>query len=453
MFNSIIGNKNSTLPHVTSWNTNNNIKKDPPKSIFTKRKEKIHDTNKFIRDQELNSDRINGSIRKYALDVNPMVSVSYSNNDGNSYRLPYQLKVDEFQKYSGNKDIYNSLKEKQSKSRLDWRFKSNDLIKDEIEKDILKHSKQINNKLEYENKSNLQINKDFRENYVMRKQLVGEQSNIVKQGDLKKYRHNDIIDQKKILNKILQNNSLKSENTIHLKIEKPTELPSRMIKNNINKDHINYSTTVEHKTQNITQLLNQKKYNTENKNYKLIYSNTNKKDINNKKIVDLTHLDLSKYITNNINYQVDSNMSNKDYKNNYYQSRDELKILNNNYIKNNVNTYKSKTIGKKWVHSDKDLNKNLPNYNFETKKTTNYNKYILHDKDKILEGKINIKNIISNINDNKQDIYLNNPKSIKIKKKISVGGFDPTPDGVKRFEDRNTNIKLKSERLINQKIL
>ena len=449
MFNSIIGNKNITLPHVTNWNTNNNIKKDPPKSIHTKHREKIHDTNKFIRDQELKSDRIDGSIRKYALNVNPMVAVSYSNNDGNSYRLPYQLKVDEFQKYAGNKEKLDTLKEYGSKTRLNWRFKKGD--EQQINNKINKLTTDITN---LETKlSNFKDENNLRENYVTRKELTGEQSNIIKQGELKKYRQHEIIDQKKILNKILQNNDLRSENTVQLKINKPTELPPRMIKNNINEDHINYSTTVEHKTQNITKLSNQKKYNTENKNYKLIYSNINKKDINNKKTVDLTHLDLSKYISNNINYQVDSNMSNKDYKNNYYKSRDEIKTLENDIIKNNVDTYKSKTIGKDWIHSEKKLDKGLPSYNFEVNKTTNYNKYILHDKDKVLDRKIKIKNIVANVNDNKQDIYKNHKKSIKIRDKISAGGFNPTPNGVKRFEDRNMNHTLKFKRLINKKVL
>ena len=186
MFNSIIGNKNLTLPHVTNWNTNNNIKKDPPKSIHTKHKEKIHDTNKFIRDQELQSDRIDGSIRKYALNVNPMVAVSYSNNDGNSYRLPYQLKVDEFQKYAGNKEKLDTLKEHGSKTRLNWRFKKGDEQQiNNLISEVANLETEVAN-LETE-LTNFKDDHHLKENYVIRKELEGEHSNIIKQGNLRNH--------------------------------------------------------------------------------------------------------------------------------------------------------------------------------------------------------------------------------------------------------------------------
>jgi hypothetical protein len=95
----------STLPSVESWSINNNIIKDPPKSITTRRIEKVGDTtflNEII-DESL--DRNSEVINEYARGVNPMVSVSFSNNGnnggqhsgnliiggGNQGKLPYRI--------------------------------------------------------------------------------------------------------------------------------------------------------------------------------------------------------------------------------------------------------------------------------------------------------------------------------------------------------------------------
>lgn len=72
-----------TLPSVGSWNTNNNILKDPPKSITTRRIDKVGDSNSLINDVDESGDRICESINKYARGVNPFVSVDYGNNGSN----------------------------------------------------------------------------------------------------------------------------------------------------------------------------------------------------------------------------------------------------------------------------------------------------------------------------------------------------------------------------------
>ena len=72
-----------TLPATGGWNTNNNILRDPSKSITTRRIDKVGDNNNLISDVDQSGDRICESINKYARGVNPFVSVDYSNNGSN----------------------------------------------------------------------------------------------------------------------------------------------------------------------------------------------------------------------------------------------------------------------------------------------------------------------------------------------------------------------------------
>ena len=77
--------KNS-LPSVDGWGGNLNIKKDPPRSITTRRIDKVGQTS-YITDMIDDSNtRSDEAILKFARGVNPSVSVSYSsegNNGGN----------------------------------------------------------------------------------------------------------------------------------------------------------------------------------------------------------------------------------------------------------------------------------------------------------------------------------------------------------------------------------
>ena len=69
----------ASLPSVDGWGTNNNIVKDPPKSIHTRRVDKVGDNNSITDQIDCASDRICEGISVYARGVNPMVSVNYTN--------------------------------------------------------------------------------------------------------------------------------------------------------------------------------------------------------------------------------------------------------------------------------------------------------------------------------------------------------------------------------------
>ena len=91
----------TSFPVVQGWNGSMNIKRDPPKSITTKRRETVFDTNDITKTLAISDDRISEALNFYARGVNPMVSVSYGEGQtnqqtsarGQSY-LPYRIMKD-----------------------------------------------------------------------------------------------------------------------------------------------------------------------------------------------------------------------------------------------------------------------------------------------------------------------------------------------------------------------
>lgn len=73
-----------TLPSVDSWGTNMNILRDPPKSITTRKIDKVSDTSSITNMVDGSGDRVCEAISLYARGVNPSVSVSYNNFSNNA---------------------------------------------------------------------------------------------------------------------------------------------------------------------------------------------------------------------------------------------------------------------------------------------------------------------------------------------------------------------------------
>jgi hypothetical protein len=72
-----------TFPSVESWGNSMNIMKDPPKSIHTRRKDKVGMTSSITEDIDGATDRAAEAIRVYARGTNPAVSVMYTNQGNN----------------------------------------------------------------------------------------------------------------------------------------------------------------------------------------------------------------------------------------------------------------------------------------------------------------------------------------------------------------------------------
>ena len=77
------GSGKATLPSVESWGTNMSLLRDPPKSIYTRKIDKVGMTSEITEMIDESSDRACEAILVYARGVNPMVAVSYDNYGNN----------------------------------------------------------------------------------------------------------------------------------------------------------------------------------------------------------------------------------------------------------------------------------------------------------------------------------------------------------------------------------
>ena len=82
-YHGIVGYGKATLPSVETWSTNMNILRDPPKSITTRKIDKVGETSEITQMIQESGDRCCEAIQVYARGVNPMVSVSYDNFGNN----------------------------------------------------------------------------------------------------------------------------------------------------------------------------------------------------------------------------------------------------------------------------------------------------------------------------------------------------------------------------------
>lgn len=99
-YSSLTNSGKVTLPSIESWGSNMNIMRDPPKSIMTRRRDKVGENSDILQTID-NSDRSNEAILRFSRGVNPFVSVSYTNNGGSlqnygnqQARLPYSINKD-----------------------------------------------------------------------------------------------------------------------------------------------------------------------------------------------------------------------------------------------------------------------------------------------------------------------------------------------------------------------
>ena len=85
-YDMILPRRVATLPSVESWGTNMNILKDPPKGLYTRRIDKVGDTQEITIDIDGAGDRICEMINVYGRGINQMVGVNYGNNGTNGGR-------------------------------------------------------------------------------------------------------------------------------------------------------------------------------------------------------------------------------------------------------------------------------------------------------------------------------------------------------------------------------
>lgn len=92
-YSGIVNYGKTTLPSVESWGTNMNIMKDPPKSVHTRKIDRVGETSAVTSAVDESGDRFCEAINYYARGQNPMVAVSYGQGQkarGEAF-LPYRI--------------------------------------------------------------------------------------------------------------------------------------------------------------------------------------------------------------------------------------------------------------------------------------------------------------------------------------------------------------------------
>ncbi len=84
-YHSIVGfgSGKATLPSVETWGTSMNMLRDPPKSIYTRKIDRVGQTSEITQMIQDSGDRVNEAINVYPRGVNVMVGVDYSNYGNN----------------------------------------------------------------------------------------------------------------------------------------------------------------------------------------------------------------------------------------------------------------------------------------------------------------------------------------------------------------------------------
>lgn len=98
-YSGIVNYGKATLPSVESWGTNMNILKDPPKSVHTRKIDRVGETSAITTAVDESGDRFCEAINYYARGQNPMVAVSYGqgqrkSSSGGEAFLPYRIARD-----------------------------------------------------------------------------------------------------------------------------------------------------------------------------------------------------------------------------------------------------------------------------------------------------------------------------------------------------------------------
>lgn len=89
-YSGIVGYGKVTLPSVSGGFGSMNILRDPPKGVYTRRRDKVTDTSLITDMIDQSTDRSCEAIQVYGRGMNPMVSVDYSNFGNNGTRTGTQ---------------------------------------------------------------------------------------------------------------------------------------------------------------------------------------------------------------------------------------------------------------------------------------------------------------------------------------------------------------------------
>ena len=368
----------STLPSVESFGTNNNIIRDPPKSIMTRRINKISDTNLLNEMIDEAEDRNSECIQRFARGVNPMVNVSYSNGNNMSGK---QL--------SNSTTFLNSQQAYKRPAFDNGAFRPP--VRTENQLLPLSRIARKNTSMNI-NKTDIDYSKKLRE--------CGTDQNTIQ---VKKATIKTSIRPTKVY-----------------KIQRSAEKPSD-VKHAIY-SRINVSANAGHRTRDITsQHVQTPNNNILNDNIH-INANTNLSDLN--VVYNTSHMDTERFLQDSNAHSATTNIASNLNISNINDVSDLSNIKSNIQSVSNVNYITNKQSYDKinYIHSEKELQNNLPHYNADTNKSENIYKHIRHENTLVLENNKPNVQCTSQISGNKQ--IFNNSRKVVLPQTLELGGYN-----------------------------
>ena len=423
---SAITNKGKvTLPSVDNWSTNLNILKDPPQSIHTRNISKVGSNNDVLDEVDNSANRIGEYINVFARGVNPSVSVSYSNTGSNN---------------NGSISIGG-----QTHAKLPYRIMRDGAFRPPIltQEDLLPGSRLPRVKTEAKtNATNIDYSKKLFD------QEQQEKSRQIKEDVLHTFVRPTAVyklekpqektyDVKFSIKEVIQKGTISagfgSKNIVQTEVKVPT---AEIITNSL---HANARSNIgdTRKFINNTNEFYTDKY-IQDSNAHSVQTNigTSKNYVS----FDSDNFDTDRYIqdVNVVNASTNPN-SNK-----HYTLIDELADLSDMPVKDktivvSTNAPLSKTAKINYIHSDIELDRNMPEYSVVSFKTENIYKMVQPTTEIELDRNTPVTSFVSNIVG--MSSVDNNSKDARLNAKIQAGSFS-IPAGIptiSRSEKENIN--------------
>ena len=422
---SAITNKGKvTLPSVDNWSTNLNILKDPPQSIHTRNISKVGSNNDVLDEVDNSANRIGEYINVFARGVNPSVSVSYSNTGSNNNgsisiggqthaKLPYRIMRD-----GAFRPPILTQEDLLPGSRLPR-------VKTEATTNPtnVDYSKKLFNQDQQE--KNRQIKEDVLHTFVRPTAVYKLEKPQEKTYDVK-------FSIKEVIQKGSISAGFGPKNIVQTEVKVPT---AEIISNNLHANaRSNFGDT--RKFINNNEFYTDKYIQDSNAHSVQTNIGTTKNYVS----FDSDNFDTDRYIQDvNVVHATTNPNSNK-----HYTLIDELADLSDMPVKDktivvSTNAPVSKTAKINYIHSDIELDRNMPEYSAISSKTENIYKMVQPTNEIELERNTPVTSFVSNIVG--MSSVDNNSKDARLNAKIQAGSFS-IPAGIptiSRSEKENIN--------------
>jgi hypothetical protein len=407
-YDCIVGSRKVTAPSVEMWGTNMNILRDPPKGIFTRRKDKVGEGLEITETIDASGDRIGEAINTYPRGVNPFVSVNYGNN-GTS---------------GGQTRFGNTAALSTGQSFLPFRIIRDGAFQPPIQRqeDLMPLSRLPRNA------TSILTNPDFpnfmkKVNCPQAKDLRGVKTETLGSHirPTATYNIERPVDM-----------PLKEEFSVKYVIDKPIKFGVHSGINNMDIGKQEYVKPVKEIIDNKVNTTAQTALNVSN------YS---------KNIFDDSVFDPSKYIVDNpVNGSYSTNISdNKKVHLLTEPDKSQIKLRNRTNL--STTTALSSTNSQKYIHNDVKLDRNLPEFATNTNISKNIYKNVGHENTIVLDRNTPLTTMNTNIGVQNGESYTNSSRDFKaLPPTLKLGGFNNS--GIIPNTSKNSTIKISKKRNI-----